>query len=132
MAWPTIFAQLSGGNQPLAIFDAMFQQVAQMIAVPCVASGTNSITVSPITNAPTINPYTEFCAVRFKAAATATGAISLQFLTLANLPVYLGDGVTQAGANATVINQEYVAVFSQSLNSGSGGWFLESATVPAA
>ena len=132
MAWPTIFAQLSGGNQPLAIFDAMFQQVAQMIAVPCLASGANSITVSPIANAPILSSYTEFCAVRFKAAGTSSGPISLQFLTLPNLPVYLGDGLTQAGGNATVINQEYVAVFSQALNTGSGGWFLESATVPAA
>jgi len=132
MGWPTIFAQLAGGNQPLAIFDTMFNQVAQMLAIPCVASGQNSITVSPIGTSPILPSYTEFCAVRFKAVQTSNAAISLNFLTLPNLPVYLSDGVTQAGANNTVINQEYVCVFSQALNLGSGGWFLEAASVPAA
>jgi hypothetical protein len=132
MGWPTIFAQLAGGNQPLAIFDTMFNQVAQMLAIPCVASGQNSITVSPIGTAPILPNYAEFCAVRFKAVQTSNAAVSLNFLTLPNLPVYLSDGTTQAGANNLVINQEYVCVFSQALNSGSGGWFLEAASVPAA
>jgi len=132
MGWPTTFSQLAGGNQPLSIFDTMFAQVAQMIAIPCTAAGQNSITVSPNPNCPILTSYTEFCAVRFKAVQTSNGTVSLNFLTLPNLPVYLGDGATPAGANNLVLGQEYVCVFSQSLNSGSGGWFLEEATVPAA
>jgi hypothetical protein len=132
MGWPTTFAQLAGGNQPLSIFDVMFQQVAQMIAIPCTASGQNNITLSPIGQAPTLTAYTEFCGFRFKAVQTSNGLITANFLTTPSLPVYLGDGVTQAGAGITVLGQEYVLIFSQSLNSGSGGFFIERASIPAA
>jgi len=132
MGWPTTFATLAGGNQPLSIFDTMFAQVAQMIAIPSVAAGQNSLTLSPIGNAPILTSYTEFCAFRYKAVQTSNALMSAQFLTLPNLPIYLADGVTQAGSGNSVIGQEYVLVFSQALNSGAGGFFIEAASVPAA
>jgi hypothetical protein len=131
MAWPTNFAQLAGGNQPLSLFDTMFAQVAQMIAIPCVAGGQNSLTLAPIGNAPILAAYTEFCAFRFKAVQTSNAAMSANFLTLPNLPIYLADGATQAGLGVSILGQEYVLVFSQALNGGSGGFYIESAAVPA-
>ena len=131
MAWSTIFANLASGNQPLSLLDAMFSQVAQMVAIPCTASGVNALSLSPATNAPTIAAYQDFSAFRFQAPSTTTGAVSAGFSGLATLPVYLSDGATQAGTGAMTANLEYVLVFVQSLNSGTGGFILEAAAVPA-
>jgi hypothetical protein len=57
--------------------------------------------------------------------------MTANFLTLPNLPIYLSDGVTQASTGVVVLGQEYVLIFSQSLNSGGGGFFIENAAVPA-
>jgi hypothetical protein len=131
MPWPTIFANLAAGNQPLALFDAMFTQVAQMVAVPCTVAGVNALTLTPIGSAPTFTSYQNFTAARFIAGATTTGTVTAQFGALAALPVYLSDGVTQASTGNILVGGEYILVFAQSLNSGAGGFFVETAVVPA-
>jgi hypothetical protein len=83
-------------NQPLALFDAMFTQVAQMVAVPCTPAGVNSLTLTPIGSAPSFTSYQNFTSARFVASANSTGPVTAQFVSLANLPVYLADGATQA------------------------------------
>jgi len=108
----------------------MFTQVAQMVPVPCTAAGVNSLTLTPIGSAPAFTSYQNFTAARFVATANSTAAVSAQFGSLANLPVYLADGVTQVTTQIT-LNQEYVLVFAQALNSGGGGFYLESAAVSA-
>lgn len=130
MTYPTTFATLAAGNQPLSLFDTMFQQVAAMIAIPCTISGTNSLTLTPITNAPTLAAYTQFCAFRGIAINSNTAPLTMQFTTLPNLPVYMADRATQVPANTVLINQEYVFVYDAALNSGSGGFILENAAVP--
>jgi hypothetical protein len=127
MTWPTIFFSLAGGNQSLALFDAMFNQVAQMVAIPCTAAGTNAITLTPIGNAPALTSYQNFSSFRFVAVATSTTPVTAQYQSLASLPVYLADGLTQASTGAVVIGQEYLLVFAQFLNGGVGGFFLERA-----
>jgi hypothetical protein len=47
------------------------------------------------------------------------------------LPVYKADGATQAGVGDVLLGQQYVLRFSQGLNSGNGGFFLESPAVSA-
>src|SRR5215472_15877914 len=131
MSWPTTFANLAAGNQPLSLFDVMFNQVAQMVAIPCQAVGTNAITLSPLGTAPTIGNYQNFSSFRFSAANSSTGAVTAQFGSLGFLPVYLADGKTQAGTGTIFATQEYVLVFIQALNSGGGGFILEQAAVPA-
>lgn len=129
MTWPTTFANLAAGNQPLSLFDTMFTQVAQMVAIPCTAAGTNSLTLTPIGSAPTLPGYQNFSSFRYIAANNSTGLMSAQFTSLANLPMYLADGVTQASTGANIAGEEYVLVFVQALNAGSGGFFLETAAV---
>jgi len=132
MPWPTIFANLAAGVQPLSLFDTMFTQVAQMCAIPCTAAGTNALTLTPIGSAPTFTSYQNFTTARFIAVANSTGAMTAQFGALAFLNVYLGDLATQAGSGAVNLGQEYVLVFVQSLNAGAGGFVLEQASVPGA
>lgn len=131
MTWPVNFGGLAGGNQPLSDFDLMFAQTAAMIAIPSsAAGGSNTISLTPLVNCPILTAYSEFCGARFRAFTNSTGAVTAQFNNLGFLPVYRQDGVTQAGANDVVLGQEYVIRFSQSLNSGAGGWFLESPAIP--
>lgn len=125
MAWGTVFANLTAGNQPLSIIDAMFNQVAQLVATPCTASGTNAITLSPQSNAPTITGYTNLQMFRFVAANTSTGAITAQFASLASLNVYIKDGVSPAGANNIIAGREYMLIYASALNGGAGGFYLE-------
>ena len=131
MTWPTIFANLAAGNQPLSLFDAMFNQVAQMVAIPSSPAGTNAITLTPIGSAPALANYQNFSSFRFVAGATSVGPVTAQYQALGFLNVYLSDGVTQASTGNVVIGQEYVLVFAQFLNGGAGGFFLEAAAVAA-
>lgn len=131
MTWPTIFANLASGNQNLALFDAMFAQVAQIVAIPCTASGANSIVLTPIGSNPTIAAYAELCAFRFKAVGNSSGNVSVQFGALSSLLAYKSDGVTRIGNGDLLNGIEYVAVYTSSLNSGSGGVFIENASIAA-
>jgi hypothetical protein len=125
MTWPTIFGNLLGGNQPLSLIDGMFQQTAQMLEIPCSASGATAISLTPLVNCPVLTGYTEFCAARFRATANSGAGVTAQINGLGFLNVYKADGVTQCGLNDLVINFEYVVRFSQALGGGGGGWFLE-------
>jgi hypothetical protein len=130
MTWPTpSFGGLAGGNQPLSLFDAMFNQVAAISTIPSSAVGTNAISLSPLPNCPTLTSYTEFCSFRFRAVGTSSGAVTAQFNGLGLLPVYSADGVTQITTGGLVSGEEYVITFSQALNAGAGGFFLESPAV---
>jgi hypothetical protein len=131
MPWPTIFANLAAGNQPLALFDAMFTQVAQMCAIPTTAAGTNALTLTPIGSAPTFTSYQNFTSARFVAINSSTGNVTAQFGALAALNVYLADGVTRCTTGNIVAGQEYVLVFIQALNGGVGGFIIESAAIAA-
>lgn len=127
MAWSTNFASLGGANQPLSLLDTMFQQVAAMVAIPCTATGTNSITLAPIGNAPSsanLGSYSNFNTFSFLASATTTGAVSAQFGSLANLPVYRADGSTQATTGDLVSGRPYMLMYASTLNSGGGGFYL--------
>jgi hypothetical protein len=130
MAWPTLFQNLASGNQPLALFDTMFNQVAQLVAIPCTSTGNALYTLTLIGNAPTITSYNNFQMFRFKATAASAGAVTVQFGSLAALPVFKVDGVTQCGAGDIINGQEYLVVFDQSRNGGVGGFYLETAGQP--
>lgn len=132
MAYPTIFANLAAGNQSLALFDAMFNQVAQMVAIPSIASGTNTLVLTPIGNAPSLSNYQNFSSFRFVATATSSASVSAGYQALPSLPVFFSDGITQIGSGAIISGQEYVLIFVQSVNSGAGGFIIENAAIPAA
>lgn len=127
MAWPVAFSALGGGNQPLTDFDTMFAQVAAMVAIPCVATGTNSVALAPIGNAPSsanLGSYSNFNTFSFIASATSTGPLSAQFGSLASLPIYRSDGTTQATTGDFVTGRPYTLMYAASLNSGGGGFYL--------
>jgi hypothetical protein len=130
MSYPTIFANLAAGNQPLALFDAMFNVVAQISSIPTTASGQNAITLTPIGSAPALAAYATYCSFRFKAVATSNAAVTVGQTGLALLPVYKRDGTTQAAAGDLVSGNLYLVIYDPALNTGAGGFWLEIATLP--
>lgn len=131
MAWPITFNSLTN-PQPLSDFDVMFNAVAGVISIPSIASGTNNISLTPVTNSPALPGYVELCGARFRATGTTTGLVTAQINGLGFLPVYHADGVTQASTGDLVLGSQYVVTYSAALQGGLGGFFLESPSLPVA
>jgi hypothetical protein len=129
MTWPVIFGTLLGGDQPLSLFDGMFNQTAAMIQIPCSASGNNAVSLTPLINCPALTSYSELGGYRFRANGDSSAAVTAQFNGLGFLPVYHADGVTQANIGDLVNGQEYVLIYSATLSGGFPGFFLEQPAV---
>lgn len=97
--------------------------------IPCNASGTNVITLTPFSVSPLIDGYKDYDVFCFVAAATSTGAVTATVApkkgTLATIKVYKTAGAAQAGAGDVVLNSLYLAVFNDALDSGAGGLVLK-------
>ena len=128
MAWLTFGTATS--PEPMSALDTQFNNVASGMELPCTATGTNAISLTPLTNFPSLSSYNELGGYRFVAANSSTGAVTLQYNGLGFLPVYHADGVTQATIGDIIINQQYIVTFHQALNSGGGGFFFLSASTP--
>jgi hypothetical protein len=134
MGWPSPPYPFGNASSPEAMgcLDNMFNQSAAMLHIPCSVSGTNALSLTPLTNCPALSSYNELGGYRFRAAATSSGPVTAQYNGLAFLNVYHGDGVTQASTGDIVIGGQYGLIYSLLLNGGLGGFFLESPSVPNA
>jgi hypothetical protein len=132
MSWPNPPYPFANATSPeqMAFLDQMFDQVGAMINIPCNAAGTNAISLTPNVNCPALTAYKELGGYRFRAAATSTGAVTIQYNGLGFLPAYKADGSTQASVGDLVIGEQYIATYSAALNGGLGGFFLESPSIP--
>ena len=128
MAWLTFGTATS--PEPMSALDTQFNNVASGMELPCTASGTNAISLTPLVNFPSLSGYNELGGYRFVAVNTSTGLVTLQYNGLGFLPVYHADGVTQANIGDFVINQQYIVTFHQALNAGGGGFFFLNASTP--
>lgn len=129
MALPVTFGTLPGPTASAASFDTNFNAVAGIGICQCTAVGTNAITLTPVTNMPTIAAYTNQQQFSFSAVASSTGGVTLQVGALASLNVYMQDGVTQASSGNIVNGQTYVVMYLAALNSGAGGFQIMSQSV---
>jgi hypothetical protein len=102
------------------------------MALPCSCVGTNALSLQPLAGFPALTSYTELCGYLFRAQTNSTGAVTIQYNGLTLLPAYHADGATQVSTGDVIAGFEYVARFSQSLNGGAGGFFLESPALPTA
>lgn len=114
----------------MSYLDTMFNAAAALTSIPCTASGTNAISLTPLVNCPALSSYNELGGYRFRAVGNSTGAVTAQYNGLGFLPVYHADGVTQANVADLSAGQQYVLTYSLALNSGLGGFFLESPSAP--
>lgn len=91
--------------------------------VSCNASGTNSITLTPITASQQPALYSNFQVFAFVPVSTTTGAVSAQVGTLPSESVFVAPGI-QAGAGTFVANDGPYYIAYGSLVGGSGPGFL--------
>ncbi len=95
---------------------------------PCNASGTNVITLTPLTASPLIEKYSDYELYAFKAENTSTGAVTMTVApktgTLATLKVYKQGGLNQAGTGNVNSGRMYLALYADYLDSGAGGFIL--------
>lgn len=130
MTYPTVFANLAAGNEPLALFDTMFSVVGQQGNIPCTATGTNSITLTSSTNYYVPTAYTNAQIFSFKAVATSSGSVTIQNGGLPFIKLFTAAGV-QAGSGDVVLNSHYAVQYWSDLDSGNGACIILNATVTA-
>lgn len=130
MTYPTVFGGLSAGNQPASLFDTMFNIAGQQGNITCTATGTNAISLVSATNEYVGTSYTDGQLVSWQAAATSTGAVTMQWSGLGFLNYYTAAGI-QAQSGDIVINTNYISQYRANLNAGNGGFITLNATVTA-
>lgn len=128
MAPRTTYATLADGLQPFSLWDQSLADMGLLGTIPCSATGTNAITLTPLTAsfAPNITAYTNYLQFSFVATATSSGAITAQIGSLGLKNVYLDDGITQATTGNVTLGGLYIVVYSSALNSSAGGFYLQS------
>lgn len=130
MSYPTVFANLAGGNQPASLLDTMFTIGGEQGNIPCTAVGTNAITLTPNTNFFLPTAYVNKQMVTWRAVATSSGAVTIQIAALGLVKLFNANGV-QANSGDIAIGTEITCVFSSALDSGNGGFIIVNGTVTA-
>ena len=126
MSLPYTFANLTTAQ--LSYLDSNFAALGALTPIPCAVSGTNAIILAPQTNTPTVTAYADYGAFSGAVASTNTGAVTAQVSSLTALPVYKDTGagpVALAGGELVAGNVFYL-VYDAALNSGAGGFHLNS------
>src|ERR1700719_1083057 len=130
MALPVTFATLSGGNEPLSLIDTQFAAVASLGSIPCAAAGQNTIALTPFSGTPTVSSYPDLApSFVFAAAQTSTGAVTINANLVGARNAYKWNGSVQCGVADIIAGNVYRATPLQALNSGSGGFVVDSVGV---
>lgn len=123
MSWTT-FGNLTAPTLPE--LDANFGYLFDCCAIPCGVSGTNTLTLTPPTNAPSLTAYQPGLLFTGIAAGTNTGAVTATVAALGALHVYLdtiAGPITLIGGEIKAGNA-IVLAYDATLNGGAGGFHL--------
>lgn len=126
MTLRTTYANLADGLQNLSLWDASLSDMGSLGVIPCTASGTNTIVLTPVAAvyAPNINnPPNANQLFSFVAANTSTSAVTVTISGVTSaLKLYQMDGATQAGSGDIKSGVLYAVSYNSALNSGGGGF----------
>ena len=129
MALPITFAPLTNPQQ-LAILDTQFAAVAALGAIPCTASGTNALALTPFANTPTISSYPDLQpSFVFVAPQTSNGAVTINVSSVGARNAYKWNGLLACATGDIVQNGIYRATPLQALNAGAGGFVIDTVGV---
>ena len=128
MAIPYLFANVTSatGTQ----LDANNAALAALTPIPCTVAGSNTLTLTPSTAAPSVAGYANYGIFSAVAISANTGAVTAQVSSLAALNVYkdtAGGPVLLSGGEIRVGNL-LVLTYDSALAAGAGGFHL---SVPA-
>lgn len=117
----------------LSMLDTDFTEVGLLGTLPCVATGSNNLTLTP-TSTPSPN-FALQGQIRFSAIAAAsnTGAVTANVDSLGVLNVYKDtpSGPSVLSGGEIVAANYFVLAYDQALNGGAGGYHLETAPASA-
>ena len=138
MAFTYVFGSIpSGTNAQLGNLDANFNAAGLLGTVPCSVTGTNALTLTPLTTPTVPTPLFALQAqvrVSCLAVAANTGAVTANVASAGALNVYKdgasGPALLTGGEIAT--GNYVVLAYDATLNSGAGGWHLENAPIGGA
>ena len=132
MTLPNIFAPVT--VLPTQDLDENYNAVGAGTLILCTATGTNSLSLTPISNQTSVGAYGTSGGTNypvkfgFIAASTSTGNITAAVGALASLPVYQPSG-SQAASGTFTIGYYYEITYfvSSDFNSGNGAFMITSA-----
>lgn len=114
----------------MSFLDDTFNALGNFVVIPCTATGTNAISLTPNTNTPIITTLSNYMVFSFVATNTTTGAVTISVSGLGALKVFLPDGVTQASTATIVAARTYLVVYNSALDTGTGGFTIIAPAVP--
>ena len=123
------FVDPKAGGRMTPLGYQMMNQLWRQIAagfpvVPCVATGTDAITINPRLHREGARTLADHMTFSFEAVATSTGAVTIQLGSLTALKAYIDNGATQANAGDLVDGSLYLVSYLSTLDSGAGGFVI--------
>jgi hypothetical protein len=130
MALPFLFANVT--TLVTSQLDANYSALGALTPIPCTASGSNAITLTPLANTPTVSAYANYMTFRAVAVLNNTTTATAAVAGLAALPIYKdtgGSGPVALTGSEIVANCEFAIIYDSALNSGNGGFHLDTITL---
>lgn len=124
---PNAFA--SDISPTLPDLDADFAALTPAAVLPCTATGTNAIVLTPVAATLTVTGYTDKDRYSFDGPANSTGAVTVQVSGQPALKLFKSGGVAQAGSGDIVAGQYYDIAYVATLDGNNGGFVIVSAIV---
>lgn len=135
MAYTYVFANVTELDTPS--MDVVFNQAGLLGTIPCTVSGTNTLTMTPLTT-PTVGtpPFVLQTGVRVSGivAATNSGAAVAGVAGGPNFSIYkdTSAGPVLLTGNEMFLGNYIVLSYDATLNTGAGGWHLQNGLVAGA
>ena len=109
-----------------SVVDQIWRQIAAgFVIVPCTATGTNAIVLTPTLHKEGGLILANHMAFSFEAVATSTGLVTVQVASQTALKGYKTNGSAQATTNDVVDGSLYLALYLSTLDGGVGGFVLK-------
>lgn len=127
MATRVTFASFPNGLQPIpTALDTAFDDVLKLTIIPCTATGTNTIALTPVATVypPDLTAYASYMQFSFVPVNSTTGSATVNVNGVGAKNLYLSNGTTQAGSGNLVAGQFYTIAYSSALNSNVGGFYV--------
>lgn len=129
MAW-TNFTSLGAGPGTTPELDANFLILSGLVNVPCICSGTNTLTLTQSTTTATIPGYLNYLNLNVVASASNTGSVTANFNGFGAVNVYkdLSGGPTLLSGGEIIVACQYTLIYDSALNSNAGGFHLRNSS----
>lgn len=123
MALPFVFANVTELDTPQ--LDAVFNALGALVVIPCTATGTNTLALTPAANCPTITAYANYSPVfAFVSPNSNTGSVTINVSGVGAKNVYKNNGQTALVANDFIVGNLYYVGYNSALNASAGGFVI--------